>query len=330
MLNPGQKLYRDLRNSLAETDFFERSTTDYLRKVILYGALHILSYIGLYFCATTYWRWAALIGLTLSGIQFYYISHDAGHYAISDHKNTNLRLGHIGHTFIAGGSFRYWQYKHDLHHRYCNDETRDPDMNALFLKLYEADCAERPAWVGWVIRRQSYLLWVLAMFHNFDFQRLSWIYAIANPKRCQAERVLIPLHFSVYLILPIVLLGWQMALTNYIISTMLSGVILAKLFAINHMGMPSVPSDHDLSFIEQQVITSRNVLVPSLWDDYFGGLHYQIEHHLFPWVSVSRYRSASPIVKGFCQEHGIAYVEENFGLAMLNIGRHLEAMSKVG
>ncbi len=328
MLNPGQQLYRDLRDRLEETDFFKRNTADYVRKITTYGLLHILSYIGLYACAETPWRWAALIGLTLSGIQFYYVSHDAGHYAISDNKNVNLRLGHIGHTFIAGASFRFWQYKHDLHHRYCNDETRDPDMNAFFLKLYESDARERPAWVNWVIRNQAVLLWVLVLFHNFEFQRMSWVYTHQNPVRCRAERVLIPLHVLTYLVIPIAILGWQMTLTNYIISGMISGVILAKLFAINHIGMPSVPSDHGLSFLEQQVITSRNVVVPALFDDYFGGLHYQIEHHLFPWVSIDRYRAASPIVKAFCQEHGIAYVEENFGLALLNVERHLAVMSK--
>jgi len=328
VLNPGQQLYRDLRDRLEETDFFERSTANYVRKIALYGALHVLSYIGLYACADTPWRWAALLGLTISGIQFYYISHDAGHYAISDDPNINLRLGHIGHTFIAGGSFRFWQHKHNLHHRYCNDETRDPDMNALFLKLYAEDPLERPAWVRWIVRRQAYLLWFLAMFHNFDFQRLGWIYTVENPKLCRAERVLIPLHVFTYLVAPIAILGWQMALTNYVISTMVSGVILAKLFAINHMGMPSFPSDREMSFLEQQVVTSRNVWVPAIFDDYFGGLNYQIEHHLFPWVAIDRYRAASPIVKAFCEEHGISYVEENFGLALLNVERHLAAMSE--
>jgi fatty acid desaturase len=182
--------------------------------------------------------------------------------------------------------------------------------------------------VNWVIRHQAVLLWVLVLFHNFEFQRMSWVYTHQNPVRCRAERVLIPLHVLTYLVVPIAILGWQMTLTNYILSGMISGVILAKLFAINHIGMPSVSSDHRLSFLEQQAITSRNIVVPALFDDYFGGLHYQIEHHLFPWVSIDRYRAASPIVKAFCQEHGIAYVEESFGLALLNVERHLAAMSK--
>lgn len=328
LLNPGQQQYRDLRSRLEKTDFFTRSPHTYLRKVLTYGTLHILAYGVLLAFPHTPWRWLALITLALTANQFYYISHDAGHYAISDRKVTNLRLGHIGHTFIAGGSFRFWQYKHELHHRFCNEERHDPDMNLFFVKLYPADTAQRPAWVNWLVQHQAYFLWVLAMFHNFDFQRLSWIYAFQNPKRCHTERWLIPLHFVAYLAIPIALLGWPMALTNYIGFTMFSGLVLATLFATNHMGMPSISGIHDLSFITQQTITSRNVLVPAIFDDYFGGLNYQIEHHLFPWVASDRYRSASPIVKAFCVEHSIAYAEESFGLAIQNVQRHLAEMAK--
>jgi len=328
VLNPGQQLYRDLRDQLEQTNFFEPDTAYYIRKIVAYGILHIAAYVGLYAWAESPLRWLALVGLTLTGIQFYYVSHDAGHYAIARNRKLNLRLGHIGHTFIAGGSFRFWQYKHDLHHRYCNDETRDPDMNALFLKLYESDPLERPAAIRWIVRHQAYLLWILAMFHNFDFQRLSWLYTWNNPKLCRAERVLIPLHFVVYLVIPSLILGLPIALTNYIIGTMLSGVILAKVFAINHMGMPSVPSTHNLSFLEQQVITSRNVRVPAIFDHYFGGLNYQIEHHLFPWASISRYRQGSKIVQEFCDQRGINYVEESFWESLASVERHLATMAK--
>ncbi len=328
MLNSGQQHYRDLRDLLETTGFFERSPKVYLRKILLYGTLHILAYLSLFAFAHTPWRWLSLLTLALTANQFYYISHDAGHYALSDHKNTNLRLGHIGHTFIAGGSFRFWQYKHELHHRFCNEETRDPDMNLFFVKLYEADeAAQRPIWVRWMVQQQAWLLWILSMFHNFDFQRVSWIYAVQNPKRCRAEFVLVPLHFIVYLLIPIAILGWPVAVTNYVISMMVSGFILATVFTINHIGMPSVSDNHSLSFIEQQVITSRNVLVPAFCNEYFGGLNYQIEHHLFPWVSNDRYPLASPTVKAFCAERDITYAEESFGAALWSVEQHLIEMA---
>lgn len=327
LLNPGQQQYRDLRSRLQTTDFFKRNPTAYLRKILTYGTLHICAYFSLFAFAETPWRWLALLGLALTANQFYYISHDAGHYAIAERKGTNLRLGHIGHTFMAGGSFRFWQYKHELHHRFCNEESHDPDLNMFFLRLYEGDRTQRPAWVRWIIQRQAYLLWGLAMFHNFDFQRVSWIYVFQNPKLCWVERIVVPLHMLVYLAMPIALLGWPAALINYMGYMMVSSLVLAALFATNHMGMPSMAGKHDLSFLAQQTITSRNVLVPALFDDFFGGLHYQIEHHLFPWVASDRYRAASPIVKAFCAEQNIAYTEESFRDALCSVRQHLTEMS---
>ena len=37
-----------------------------------------------------------------------------------------------------------------------------------------------------------------------------------------------------------------------------------------------------LSYLEQQITTSRNITNPRWLDFYFGGLNSQIEHHLFP------------------------------------------------
>jgi fatty acid desaturase len=328
VLNSGQKLYTKLRHEVAETGVFAPDWNHLFRRLTLYGTLHILSYLGLFFCANSGWRWAAIIGLTISNLQFYFLSHDAGHYSLSRHRKVNLWLGEIGDTFIAGGSFRFWQYKHNLHHRYCNDEALDPDMKGDFIKFYVDDPTERPAWIRWMVRQQSYLLWVLAMFHNFEFQRISWLYMLKNPKQCRIEFLLVPLHFVVYLLIPIAVLGWPMALVNYVVVTMISGLILAKLFAVNHIGMPSVSGEHGLSFIEQQVVTSRNVIIPRWLDDYFGGLNYQIEHHLFPWIPISRYRQISPLVKSFCQQHAIAYVEEDLLTSLRSVTRHLDRVGQ--
>ena len=42
------------------------------------------------------------------------------------------------------------------------------------------------------------------------------------------------------------------------------------------------PPGTSLSFLERQVLSSRNVAPNPVWDFVFGGLNYQVEHHLFP------------------------------------------------
>ena len=69
------------------------------------------------------------------------------------------------------------------------------------------------------------------------------------------------------------------------------GLYLAVLFWLNHIGMPVIQAEHGLSFVEQQVVGSRNVSCRAGFDGCFGGLNYQIEHHLYPIVRGRAYVS---------------------------------------
>jgi len=44
----------------------------------------------------------------------------------------------------------------------------------------------------------------------------------------------------------------------------------------------------------------------------YGGLNYQIEHHLFPNMPRNRLKKARVLVKKFCLERGIPYHETGF------------------
>ena len=57
------------------------------------------------------------------------------------------------------------------------------------------------------------------------------------------------------------------------------------------------------------MLTSRNVRGGRFTDLLLGGLNYQIEHHLFPTMPRPNLRRAQPLVRQFCQQHGILYTE---------------------
>jgi fatty acid desaturase len=61
--------------------------------------------------------------------------------------------------------------------------------------------------------------------------------------------------------------------------------------------------------VRAQVLTARNVRGHPLVDWWYGGLNYQIEHHLFPALSRHRLGAAQPIIRAFCRERGIDYHE---------------------
>jgi fatty acid desaturase len=80
-------------------------------------------------------------------------------------------------------------------------------------------------------------------------------------------------------------------------------------FAPNHKGMEILDSESRLDFVRRQVLTSRDVTAGPLTDFWYGGLNYQIEHHLFPSMPRNKLKEAQVIVRAFCEERGIPYRE---------------------
>ncbi|HIF43721.1 MAG TPA: acyl-CoA desaturase, partial [Dehalococcoidia bacterium] len=89
----------------------------------------------------------------------------------------------------------------------------------------------------------------------------------------------------------------------------LGGIYMGSVFAPNHKGMPILENDTDMDFLHQQVLTARNVQGSPIADFWYGGLNYQIEHHLFPNMPRNNLKKAQPIVRSFCKEKGIPYYE---------------------
>jgi fatty acid desaturase len=107
-------------------------------------------------------------------------------------------------------------------------------------------------------------------------------------------------------------LGPWSALLVLVIYKGVGGAYMASVFAPNHKGMPQTDSGTRMDFVRTQVLTARNVRGHPLTDLWYGSLNYQIEHHLFPGMPRLNMRRAQPIIRQFCQEHGIEYYETSF------------------
>jgi hypothetical protein len=81
--------------------------------------------------------------------------------------------------------------------------------------------------------------------------------------------------------------------------------------------------DSKVDFLRRQVLTSRNVIAHPITDFWYGGLNYQIEHHLFPRLPRNKLREAQPIIRGFCRDHSIAYHETSVLQSYKEILQHL-------
>ena len=66
------------------------------------------------------------------------------------------------------------------------------------------------------------------------------------------------------------------------------------------------------SFYLRQVLASANFSTGNDLNDFMHGyLNYQIEHHLWPNLSMLSYQKSQPLVKAICKKHGVPYVQQN-------------------
>jgi fatty acid desaturase len=129
----------------------------------------------------------------------------------------------------------------------------------------------------------------------------------------------------------VVLWGWAIAAWGrhfaevFVGAQAVAGFYLAAIVAPNHKGMPVWSGGSVPSFLEQQVLGSRNVKPHPLTDFFFGGLNYQIEHHLFPTMSRAKLRDARVIVRAFCEARQLGYQEvavlESYRLVLAELAR---------
>jgi fatty acid desaturase len=103
-------------------------------------------------------------------------------------------------------------------------------------------------------------------------------------------------------------------------------VYLGASFAPNHKGMPILRQQDEHDFLRRQVLTSRNIRGGWFTDLALGGLNYQIEHHLFPSMPRPSLRSSQPLIREFCQQHGLAYCQTSLIDSYAQALRYLHAV----
>ncbi len=110
-------------------------------------------------------------------------------------------------------------------------------------------------------------------------------------------------------ILPFIAFDVSKALVVILSINISGGFYFSNIFAPNHKGMPEFKKGEKLSFLEQSIITSRNIKGGVLTELFFVGLNWQIEHHLFTNCPRNKLKLVTPHVKKLCRKLGLEYTE---------------------
>ena len=273
----------------------------------------------------------AYAALALLLAQFAFIGHDAGHASISRNAAINRAFGQLSMTLVTGLAFEEWIGRHRTHHQFCQDEERDPDMAVGFVvSLTEKSRRQKGALGRFMTRTQPVHVWLLSLFFGHSQRHLSQAAVLGNPHRHRLDAAFLLLHFALWFGVPCLLLEVPVtnALLAYVIPLTLLGPYLAAIFWVNHIGMPLIRNVDTFSFFEHQVVTSRTITNPPAWDWLFGGLNFQIEHHLFPQVPSGRLAAVQAIVQAHFERHEIAYHGVSWREAVRSIAAHLRLVAR--
>lgn len=320
--------FAELFRAVRRAGLLEHRRRHYGVRIALTGGLLAAAAAGFVILGDSWWQLLTAVIFAVLFTQFGFTGHDAGHRQIFTSKRGNDLVGYLHGNLLIGLSYGWWMGKHNAHHANPNHEDRDPDVQLDALAFTAGQSRGRRGLQGFVTRHQAALFFPLLLLEGLELH-VSSVRAIVSGQvdKPRLETLLLLVHAVTYLGAIFAVLSPLKALVFIAVQQGLFGLYLGCSFAPNHKGMPMLTAADEVDPVRKQVLTSRNVYGGRLIDAALGGLNYQIEHHLFPRMPRPNLRHAQPLVRQFCRDHGIAYVECSLLSSYAQTLRHLHAVS---
>jgi fatty acid desaturase len=319
--------YTQLSRQIKQAGLLDRRHGWYAARIGLNLALLAAGWVAFAILGDSWWQLVTAAYLAVIFTQVAFVGHDAGHRQIFRSRRANDRVGLVHANLLVGVSFDWWVGKHNRHHTNPNHEDLDPDISITALAFTADQASSKHGLVRLIARHQAWLFFPLLLLEAAHLHLASIKAIIRGRGRANAiQGLLLLIHTAAYLAALLVVLSPLQALAFIVVQQGLFGLYLGCSFAPNHKGMPTLTDADQLDFARRQVLTSRNVAGSWLVDFALGGLNYQIEHHLFPNMPRPNLRRAQPLVRAFCEEHGLDYTEASLVGSYAQAVRHLHAV----
>lgn len=285
-----------------------------------------------------------VMGFGMAGLGMV-LMHDANHGSFSKNRKVNRWLGKS--LYLLGGFPPNWRQQHNsLHHGYTNIDGVDEDIQPPGILRISPHRKLRKIHrfqfiYAWLLYGLMTISWItmkdfkqLARYRKEGVQltqknRYNWLMADLIGTKV--------LYYAIFLVVPILVLPipWYMTLLFFLVMHLVCGIILGTVFQAAHVvpatkfPLPDAQGNLETSWAEHQLSATsdfapRNRLLSWL----IGGLNYQVEHHLFPYISHVHYRNIAPLVRETARKYHLPYhVQPTFGSAL---HAHLKMLIKLG
>jgi fatty acid desaturase/predicted heme/steroid binding protein len=285
------------------------------------------------------WRMSAgsYVAAVLGGIliaRLGFVMHSGNHAALGRRGRGTRAVGGI--MDVIGGSSLVWRYAHQVsHHGQPNVAGADNDAEIGYPLLRFHPALPRRPWhrfqvailavgisvglVKWLVSDLVYLVRGRVNHVGFHVPRAAWVQVLLGKA----------LWAAMHVVVPVVLLGPLHGLATTLVMMAVGAYYMEGIFIVNHLQADLVPTP-GAHWAVQQVQASANWGSGARWTNWIsGGLNHQLEHHLFPSMSIYLYPTISPVVRATCAEFGLVYRDcGGYAAALARCVAHLHDLGR--
>lgn len=288
-----------------------------------------------------------VMGVGIAGIGMG-IMHDGSHNSYSESKFVNYIMGSL--LNLAGSHKYIWDIRHNaLHHMYTNIFKYDYDMVKIFLVRHSPEAKKY-----WFHKYQHlyapvfiYPYYTLFWLLFYDIFHLRLFTQFFGDNEQQVKKHPVPQILSIIfwrlfylfyiIVIPYLVLDiefWKI-MVGFLALHISTSMVLCPIFQVAHImqetthAIPDKKGNIKATWAENQVTSSCNFSLDNKLMTWFcGGLNYQIEHHLFPWICSIHYPDIQPIIKKTIEKYKLPY--NTHPTLLKAYGSHLACLKKLG
>ena len=278
--------FRKLRENLINDGYFKRSIP---WEIFYHLSVYSLCLLGT-FCHF-YWGYnlLAILAIGFGMQQAGWIGHDYAH----GRGKWMQWLCRTLTSSVNAFSPTWWSHKHNTHHVYTNNIGIDTDVanDPVFHLFFPSK--DNDVWF------RAYQHWYFAPVYSLLY--LSWRWQSFqhsfNTSKYSELMLMLPNYIWLYM------LGWQVALGSILVG----GFLVAGIVTATHQSEEMlIDSRHP--FVETQFLTTCDARCDNFFMEWlWGGMQYQLEHHLFPTMPKYKYAKLRPIIQKWAKENNIEY-----------------------
>ncbi|MBA0772472.1 hypothetical protein Gotri_007836 [Gossypium trilobum] len=274
------KDYRNLIHEFTKVGMFENKGHTAVFTLTSVAAMFGFVFYGVLCCNSLWVHLCSAMVLVMAWIQSAYIGHDSGHYIVMSGHGWNKLVQLITGNCLTGNcltgiSIAWWKWTHNAHHIACNSLDCDPDLQHIPVFAVSS-------WLFNSVQDRTLNIMGIIVFWTWFPLLVSWL-----PN--WSHRVMF-------------------VLTSFVVTS-----IQHVQFCLNHFSANvyvGPPNGND--WFEKQTNGTLDISCSPWMDWFFGGLQFQLEHHLFPRLPRCHLRQVAPLVKDLCNKHNLPYKSLSF------------------